>query len=124
MTTNFVNIADTGALITLWKTDALDLLIAGGKKVVILEQVIGDLSENGPTQPAVLDWIERNSSSVIREDIPITDEIRRKYNYTGTINKQKAEPCNRAHHQRCKTRHPVEARQFPCRIEPGRLQWL
>ncbi len=71
------NVLDTGAAATLIRSDALDLLTAGGRKVVITQQVLDELTnqiEDNPNQRKFLEWFGRNTNKIVYIDETITPD--------------------------------------------------
>lgn len=76
MSVQIYNIVDTGALGSFAQTDTLDSLFAGGRKVVITEQVIFETlnaQPDGtlrPNQIKIQNWLNQNASNI---DLIVTD---------------------------------------------------
>lgn len=80
------NLLDTGSAYTLASLDGLDTLKAGGRKVVITQQVLTEIRDSLAYGPKFDQWLAQNRSSVILINEPITAADVARYNPTGKAN--------------------------------------
>jgi hypothetical protein len=83
-----VNLLGTGAAYTLASIDELDILIAGGRKVLITQDVYDEIMRSGDYGPKFKQWYNNNLGSIIDIDDPITDADKKKYNPTNKLKQE------------------------------------
>jgi hypothetical protein len=82
------NVLDAGAASTLIRADALDVLLAGGRRIIItpevLEEIVGERPDL-PNQAKFLSWFNDNQTRIDTVDLPITEADIAKYNPAGKL---------------------------------------
>ena len=80
---SIVNILDTGGAISLASADALDLLVAGGRRVVVTQQVLDEIADpTGSYYVKVRQWLSANPTLWERVVVPINQTDLDKYTIT------------------------------------------
>ncbi len=72
-----VNLLDTGAAYTLASMGGLDALTAGGRKVLITQDIYDEIMRSLDFGPKFQQWYNNNLGSIIQIDDPITEAIRK-----------------------------------------------